>query len=112
MAAREPDLFNYEPPAHYPETPGFKEPTTSQEAAVAIEPVARTLRAQVLAAYKTVWPAGLTADEVAEKLNRSILSIRPRVTELEKLGELTKTTLRRKNASGLNAVVLCSKRPQ
>lgn len=113
------DLFSWTPPAKYPERPGFKEPTTSRDAAEKIAPIAATLRGQVLQAYEVAWPAGLTADEVAGRLGKSILSIRPRVTELRKTGKLYpcllkggEAPLRRKNDSGLEAVVLVCKKPE
>ena len=49
--------------------------------------------------------AGLTADEVAEVLDQSILSIRPRLTELGRLGDIEDTGERRKNQSGKKAIV-------
>ena len=43
-----PDLFDWQPPAGYPDAPGFKERTTSREAARKMEPRAGTLRGQVM----------------------------------------------------------------
>lgn len=114
------DLFSWKPP--YPHAPGWKEPTTSRDAAEAVEPSASRLRSDVLTVYRAVWPSGLTADEVAKRLGRNVLSVRPRVSELKKAGELlvayerqglgTKAKpLRRKNESGLMAAVLVCKRP-
>ncbi len=50
-------------------------------------------------------PEGATADEVAYALKYSILTVRPRVSELYKLGLIVDSGLRRKNASGKNAIV-------
>lgn len=87
--------------AFYPASPGFKEALgTSQLAADAIAPRASTLRDRVLAEL-TRAPA--TADEVAWRLRESILSIRPRLTELKALGLVEQTGVRRRNASGLLA---------
>jgi hypothetical protein len=90
--------------ANYPEEVGFKSAGPSEEAARAIDRTARSLRVQVL---KTIAdsPAGLSADSVAGRLGRSILSVRPRVSELHRLGEIRPTKRRVKNASGLNATV-------
>ena len=50
-------------------------------------------------------PGGLTADEIAADLGESVLSIRPRVSELHRLGMIEKTKVRRRNASGMSASV-------
>jgi len=58
----------------------------------------------VLSVFKNE-PAGMTADEAAAVLDLPILSIRPRVAELHRLGELRPTAERRRNASGASATV-------
>ena len=47
--------------------------------------------------------SGITADDVARRLNRSILSVRPRVSELRRLGEIRQSGARGKNESGMSA---------
>jgi hypothetical protein len=88
----------------YPDSPGFKAPGPSEDAATAVAGMAKTLREKV---FKTIAaaPAGLTADEVAELLNKSVLSVRPRVAELHRQGEIRQTGSRGKNASGMTASV-------
>lgn len=86
----------------YPHSPGWKEATTSLDAAEAIESHADTVRAQVLEALAA---RQMTADEVAYFLNESILTVRPRVTELFKDGRILRTGERRKNYSGREAHV-------
>lgn len=99
-----PDLFDWTPPPAYPDHAGFKEKGgTSEEAALAIESKAATLRGQVLRLLQS--GQHLTADEIAQRLEEGILSIRPRVSELKKLGLIEKTGDRRPNASGMNAAV-------
>jgi hypothetical protein len=68
--------------------------------------VARTerLRALVVEALASA-PCGLTADEIAAKLDASVLAVRPRVSELFHAGEIAKTGERRTNESGLRAYV-------
>jgi len=61
----------------------------------------RALALQALAAA----PCGLTADEIAARLNESVLAVRPRVSELFHARLIEKTGERRPNASGLNAHV-------
>ena len=87
---------------HYPHAPGWKEDTTSREAAESIEGHADTVRAHVLDALRL---RSMTADEVARTLNESILTVRPRVTELYKDGRILRTGERRKNRSGKDAHV-------
>jgi hypothetical protein len=91
-------------PERYPDAPGFKVPGPSEQAAEAIAPIASNLRARVLTAISRA-PAGLTADAVAARLNRSILSVRPRVAELHRQGLIRAAVARGKNASGMSASV-------
>lgn len=93
-----------EQPAPYPWGPAARATDTSVTAAAAIAPKVDTLRAKALEAIRGS-ADGLTADEVAAVLGESVLAIRPRITELWKLGYLLQTTKRRKNVSGRRAVV-------
>jgi len=68
----------------YPHHPGSKTGDTSQLAADSMAGIAPTLRRVVLEEIKN--SEGLTADEVADKIRVSILSIRPRVSELRRMG--------------------------
>lgn len=97
------DLFRY------PDAPGARDRDTSQAAADAIAPTAATLRAKSLAVLER--SNGLTADQVAGRLGLSILSIRPRLTELSRLGKVRDTGERRPNASGKNAIVWAAVQP-
>lgn len=89
------------PETLYPVTPGFMAHGPSEEAATAIASVAKTLRDLVLQVIAE--SPGLTADQIATKLNRSILSIRPRVSELRRLGQIRQTAARGRNQSGMSA---------
>jgi len=62
------------------------------------------VRGEVLA-YLEDHPEGATADEIAYELKYSILTVRPRVSELRKMGLITDTEKRRPNTSGRNAIV-------
>ena len=86
----------------YPEGPGWIDETTSREAAHAIAAHADSLREATFAILSR-W--ALTADEVADLLHESVLSIRPRVTELYKSELIDRTGERRRNRSGLFAHV-------
>ena len=79
-------------------------PGPSEIAAVTIAPTAAKLRALVLAEFHRSG-TGLTADEIAKTLNLSVLSVRPRVSELRRNGEIEQTGGRRKNDSGMTATV-------
>jgi DNA-directed RNA polymerase specialized sigma24 family protein len=91
----------------YAGEPGWKEPTTSKDAARAVDSRATILRHQVYTAILAAGERGLTADEVAAKLGISVLSARPRVSELAKAAQpwIVPTGERRKNESGLFAKV-------
>lgn len=98
-----PDLFATA--LAYPRRAGFKEPTTSKEAADRMERRGRaaSLRAAVLGAFELGFTG--TADELAFRLGQSVLAIRPRVTELHKQGLLEPTGERHRNESGASAHV-------
>jgi hypothetical protein len=83
----------------YPMSPGFKSDGTSRQAANAIAPMARNLRGRVLAHIKAS-AAPPTADEIADQLGQSILSVRPRVAELHRQGEITVADSKGRNESG------------
>ena len=94
----------------YPTTPGFKTTTTETSALAAVQVTGRAgdLRDTVLANLKY---EPCTADEVAERMGESVLSIRPRVSELRAMGKIVPTTLRRKNITGHSAVVWTVSKP-
>lgn len=94
----------------YPESPGFKEATTSRVAAEKIAPRAPTLRDKVMTCLNDVWPAGMTADEVAEALGETVLAVRPRLSELKAKGMIGPSEATRPNASGVHARVMVAKR--
>jgi hypothetical protein len=88
--------------ARYPSAPGYKLGGTSKAAADSMREKAPKLRGlvlQYLAAYS------LTADECADMMQKSVLSIRPRFTELFELGQIADTGTTRRNSSGRMATV-------
>lgn len=89
-------------PHKYPDAPGYKEPTTSRDAAKAVRPRVSALAQRIL---NLVRYQPMTPDEAALALEQSLLTIRPRFSELNKLGLIEKTGARRPNASGLMAHV-------
>ena len=88
----------------YPDAPGFKVSGPSEQAAEAMRGKANKMRAAVFAQIAKC-SAGATADEIAKDLNLSVLSVRPRVSELNRNGEIEETGARRKNDSGMTATV-------
>lgn len=100
------DLFSYASQKDkYPYQPGFKKYGTSSEAAKRIRPCAQSLKDMAYTCIKGA-PEGLTADEVAKHLSRSILSIRPRIVELKRLGMIEWCGTCRPNDSGVMAEVV------
>jgi hypothetical protein len=87
----------------YPSSPGWKSRGPSRDAARNITGHARTVRDRVQDFLKNRYPAAYSADEIADHLGESILTVRPRVSELSRSGEIEAATELRKNASGMNA---------
>lgn len=96
----QPDLWTA---AKYPNKAGFKEPTTSKEAADRIEAKGRAskLRDACRGAFELGFVG--TADELAFRLDEDILAIRPRVSELHKQGLIERSGVRHRNSSGASA---------
>ena len=90
--------------ATYPNHPGAKVAGTSQDAANEMREHAPTLREQVLTLFRNL-DSRVTTDEAADFLNKSVLAIRPRFSELRAMGMIEPTGERRQNASGLFANV-------
>jgi hypothetical protein len=90
---------------NYPDAPGFKVEGTSSEAAAKIAPHAGRLRKPILRAFMNA-PDGLVPDQVAKIIGERDLTIRPRCSELRRLGLLAYIGGRRKNETGSDAYVL------
>ena len=89
----------------YPNSPGYKNKAKdgpSRKAALEIKPKVPSLREQC---FRIISQIPMTADEVAECMEKSILSIRPRIAELSKLGKIEDSGRRRTNESGKIATV-------
>ena len=86
----------------YPHAPGYRDLDTSRDAAHGVAGRANLLRDRCMAAL-TRKP--MTADETADALGENLLSIRPRITELIRLGKIEDSGDRRANASGRRAKV-------
>ena len=101
------DLFSFNPhkPDPYPAQPGYKDRDTSRQAAEHVASRAELLRDRCAQRVRQAGAAGLTADEAADALGESVLSIRPRFTELLHLSRIKDSGQRRKNGSGRSAKV-------
>tara|TARA_R110002020_G_scaffold189481_4_gene388678 strand:- start:2344 stop:2670 length:327 start_codon:yes stop_codon:yes gene_type:complete len=89
----------------YPTSPGYKnrdKAGPSKKAAISIKPFALNLRERC---FRVIGKMPMTADEVAETVEKSILSVRPRIAELAKLGKIEDSGNRRTNESGKDATV-------
>ena len=86
----------------YPDRPGYKREGTSKEAAESIAPKAEDLRSKVMRMLRA---GNMTADEIVTLLEVDKLSIRPRVSELVKMGKVFDTGYRHRNGSGKKAIV-------
>jgi hypothetical protein len=73
------DLFDYQPPARYPATPGAQARDTSIAAAKAMEPRQGTIQAAVLDALAE---RPMASFELAVATRRSYRSVQPRTAEL------------------------------
>lgn len=107
MTAAQLALFNFPstergPVRRYPRQPGFKALGASEEAARHVAGAATRLRAEVLTELSH---GSGTADEIAKRMRRSPLSVRPRLSELKAMGKITATGERRRNESGMSASV-------
>lgn len=88
----------------YPVEAGWKGTETSVDAARAVTATLSERHEEVLRALRLHGP--LTADEIAEKIGRTVLAVRPRLSELGKhLNKIERTGKRRLNASRLSANV-------
>jgi len=105
---KNPNLFDWKdwPPApenqKYPDFPGHKGAETSRQAAEKIAPTVKAAHRQILAEFGP--GESLSADEIAKRIERSPYYVRPRVSELVRLGKLVRSTERTVNAAtGMSA---------
>lgn len=89
----------------YSESPGYKERTTSKDAARAVSGRAGAMREQVFTVIASHGDLGRTADEVATALGETVLAVRPRVSELATAKRIVPNGQKRTNDSGLKAKV-------
>lgn len=89
----------------FPHEPGHRGIDTSIEAAEGVAPSVGRLQELVLAAVTRAGPQGLTVVEMSQRLGFDRMSIQPRFSELRAMGVIADSKQRRKNPSGINAIV-------
>lgn len=94
----------YELFSQYPDHPGFKARDTSRDAAEAIAPAAKTLRAQV---YEEIKRLPGTPEQIAKRLMCPLMNVRPRCSELAAQGLIADSGMRGQASGGRRAIVWC-----
>ena len=89
----------------YPDAPGHRGVDTSIAAAEAIAPNLGRLQRLAETTIRAAGPDGLTADELAARLDMERWSIQPRTTELSRKGMIRDSGRRRRNVTGKVAIV-------
>ena len=89
----------------YPNAPGHRNVDTSIAAANALAPKLGRLQRMALQAIRDAGWLGLTADELAARMDMDRWSIQPRTSELKRKGLIRDSGQRRPNATGKMAIV-------
>ena len=89
----------------YPDAPGHRNVDTSVAAAADVAPSLGRLQRMAESAIRDAGPAGLTADELAARLDMERWSIQPRTSELRRKGRIRDSGQRRPNRTGKRAIV-------
>ena len=84
----------------YPNKAGHRGVRTSIKSAEDINPHLRRLHKMIMIELESVYPGGLTGTELAQRLKRNILTIRPRTTEMKLLGMIVDTEKTKKMMLG------------
>lgn len=89
----------------YPDAPGHRHVETSITAAADLAPKLGRLQRLALAAIREAGWLGLTADELASRLNMERYTVQPRTTELKLKRLIRDSGQRRANSTGKKAIV-------
>ena len=92
----------------YPDAPGHRNVETSIAAAETLKPKLGRLQRLAEAAIRNSGKHGLTADELAARLDMDRWSIQPRTSELKRKGLIRDSGSRRPNCTGKLAIVWIS----
>jgi hypothetical protein len=93
----------------YPDAPGHRNVDTSIAAADALAPKLGRLQRMAETAIRDAGLYGLTADELAARLDMDRWSIAPRTSELKRKGRIRDSGQRRPNRTGKQAIVWIAK---
>ncbi len=96
----------------YPDSPGHRHIDTSMEAAEALAPKLGRLQRMAERTIRAAGDHGLTADELATRLNMDRYSIQPRTSELRRKGVIRDSGKRRPNSTGKRAIVWTASKPE
>ncbi len=86
----------------YPGSPGWKARETSRQAAEAMKPQAKTLRARVL---DEIRKAPGTPEQIAHRLKEPLMNVRPRCSELAAKNMIVDSEARGQAMGGRKAIV-------
>lgn len=89
----------------YPDAPGHRNVETSVAAAASISPKLGRLQRMAETTIRDAGAYGLTADELAARLDMDRWSIQPRTSELRRKGRIRDSGQRRPNCTGKLAIV-------
>ena len=89
----------------YPDAPGHRNVETSIAAADAIAPKLGRLQSMAQSTISNAGTHGLTADELAARLEMDRWSVQPRTSELKRKGLIRDSGKRRPNVTGKLAIV-------
>ena len=89
----------------YPDAPGHRDVETSVAAADALAPKLGRLQRMAETTIRDAGTHGLTADELAARLEMDRWSIQPRTSELKRKGLVRDSGQRRPNRTGKLAIV-------
>ena len=89
----------------YPDAPGHRNVGTSIAAAAALAPKLGRLQRMAEATIRDAGAHGLTADELAARIEMDRWSIQPRTSELRRKGLIRDSGQRRRNATRKLAIV-------
>jgi len=88
----------------YPDVPGWKGRETSQAAAEAIAPAAKSLRARV---FEEIRKAPGSPEQIAHRLKLPLMNVRPRCSELAAQGLIVDSGARGTAMGGRRAIIWC-----
>ena len=96
------DEFDFD---KYPNVAGHRGVRTSIQSAEEINPHISRIKKMIAIELESVFPNGLTGTELALRLKKNILTIRPRTTEMKLLGIIMDTEKTKKNDAGKPEII-------